>query len=269
MPAAFIEFVDSHFVRSTPIAFTESKMSRKLVWCIALSAATVFCPGTARAALLLDFFGGVDPTTHQDWADAGVPGDTSTFAGGTITGIGGVFNITGGMTATVTGGFSFNGGAFANGMLTDYRAVSGFNAASVSIGGFDNTLTSSLGDMAGNTFTMQPDTNYTLILFGAGDTDGQDSTFTFNGVSKTTSSVIVGTADDAGHSVAFDFTTPASLVGYTIDFTFQGNSSQFAAWNGAAITATAVPEPASIGFVAASGLLFVAGRRIKQRHTKS
>ncbi|MFK7737689.1 MAG: hypothetical protein AB8B50_16765, partial [Pirellulaceae bacterium] len=160
---------------------------------------------SAKADFVLDAFGGVDSTTHLDWSNAGVPGDTSTYAGGTVTASGGVFNISGGLTASVVDETNiFNGGQFgSNNLLNDYIYVQD-GTATVSLGGFDNTLTSTLGDMNGNTFTMLPDTDYTLYLFGAGDSNGQDTTFTFNGVSKTTSDLIVGTAPDAGHSVTFD-----------------------------------------------------------------
>lgn len=241
-------------------------MSRAFIATIAF-AAIAFQSTNAQAGLLLDFFGGVDPTTHQDWADAGVIGDTSTFAGGTISG-GGVFNITGGLTATASGNFPFNGNAFNNGMLTDYLAVQNATG-SVVLGGFENVLTSTLGDMNGNTFAMLPSTDYVLTLFGAGDSDGQDTLFTFNGLSQATSPTIVGTAADGGHSVDFAFTTPSDLTGYTLAFDFQNNTSAFAAFNGAAITASAVPEPSSLAILAGTGLIGLVRQRRKRNRNSA
>ncbi|MFK7737997.1 MAG: hypothetical protein AB8B50_18350 [Pirellulaceae bacterium] len=126
---------------------------------------------------MLDAFGGETPTTHLDWSNAGVPGDTSTFAGGTVNF--GAFNVSG-LTASVSGGTPFippGGGVFgSNNMLNDYVYIQN-GSVDVSLGGFENTMTSTLGDMNGNTFTMLPDTDYPLYLFGAGDSNGQDTTF--------------------------------------------------------------------------------------------
>ncbi|MGJ8638602.1 MAG: PEP-CTERM sorting domain-containing protein [Opitutaceae bacterium] len=210
------------------------------------------CQLSHADALLIDAYNNADPTSYTSWVDAGVTEDISTAAGGTILTSGAVFNI-GTMTASVTGeSGSFNGGVPANPMLNDYHYVNS-GTATVSIGGFEDgsgnaqTMTSTLNDMATNTFTLLADQDYKLYLFGAGDNDGQDTTFTFDSVSKTTSPTIIGAAEDS-HFVTYDFTTGSDLTGFTLDFTFTNNTSAFGAWNGLALVA--VPEPSSFGLIA-------------------
>lgn len=227
-------------------------MKKKLLTLSSLAVVSAF--HSANGALLVDIFAGVDPTSASAWADAGVVEDLSAAAGGTINGS--VFNISN-LTATVAGSSgTFNGGAFSNPMLTDY--LFNFGTMTISLGGFEtagvaNTMTSSLGDMNGNSFTLATNTAYTLYLFGAGDQDGQEASFTFDGVSKATSPTIVGSAANAGHFVTFDLVTGSDLSGFTIDFSVDGVGGNNGAFNGLALVPTPVPEP-STGLLALGGL---------------
>jgi hypothetical protein len=250
----------------------------------------------ASAQLLIDRFGNGtagNPTSSANWANAGVTEDLSAAAGGTIAG--GVFNLPG-LTQTVTGGVG-GGGALTftsptSAMLNGY--LFGFGnggSTTISLGGFVDgngvaqTLTTSAGapyvDLRGNSFTLQANQTYKLYLFGAGDKNNQNAAFTFNGVTKTTNPLIVGTAPDAGHSVTFEFTTGADLTGFTLDFTINSAASNVYAFNGlalvavnAAVNAAAdadadayvdIPEPASFAFL--SGLLGLGLMAMKRRRS--
>lgn len=214
------------------------------------------------SVLLLDQFAGQDPTALSDWGNAGVTEDISSAAVGNFNGSGPAFNISGGLTIAESGASgSFNGGTYSDSiMLSGYLYA--FGTANVSISGFENTLTTDAGGAFGsfagdNTFTMLPNRDYKLYLFGSGDNDDQNTTFVYGGVSKSTSPVIVGSATDADHYVTYEFTTPADLAGYSIDFTYGPEGTSNGAFNGAAIVALPVPEPTSLayfGIAALSGL---------------
>jgi hypothetical protein len=232
----------------------------------------------ASAQLLIDRFGNGtagDPTSSADWANAGVTEDLSAAAGGTIAAS--VFNLTG-LTATVTGSDGLFGSSGAN-TFADSAMLNGYQfdfasqgAINVSLGGFEtggvaNTLTTSLTapyvDLRGNSFTLQAEQDYKLYLFGAGNADNQNTAFTFNGVTKTTSALIVGSDTDAGHFVTYEFTTDADLTGFTLDFTMTGDASNVFAFNGLALVA--VPEPSSYALL--SGLLVLGLVATKRRRS--
>lgn len=222
---------------------------------VGILTAVVFsiCQIAGADALLIDGYRNVNPSSYTNWVNAGVAEDISNGAGGTINSGGTVYNING-MTASVSGAGSWSGTFPANGMLNDYLSVNS-GTASVSIGGLDTGVTTDgysteiYGDMEGNTFTLQADQQYKLYLFGMGDADGQDTTFTFDGVSKTTSSVLAGPEDS--HYVTYEFTTGADVSDYSLDFTFSNNTAQYAAFNGLALVA--IPEPATLGLITAFG----------------
>lgn len=212
------------------------------------------CQMAGADALLIDAYASADPADTSAWVNAGITQDISGGAGGTSHNNGNTYNclnldIT---VAGLAGGAS--GGVPGNNMLNDYH-YSKNGTASVSIGGLvdefgaANTLTSSLGGMAGNTFTLQANQDYVLYLFGIGDTTGQNTAFTFDGVTKTTSGDTAGAEDS--HFVTYEFSTGADLTGYTVDFTYTGDTTIYGAWNGAAIVA--IPEPATLGLLAAFG----------------
>lgn len=226
------------------------------------------CQLSSAEALLIDAYDNADPASYTSWVNAGVTEDISTGTGGTILRTGAVFNINT-MTASVTGeSGDFNGGVPGNNMLNDYIYVQN-TIATVSIGGFEDgvgnaqTMTSTLGDMNTNTFTLQANQDYKLYLFGAGDTDGQDTSFTFDSITKTTSATIIGSAENS-HFVTYEFTTGSDLTGFTLDFSYTNNTSAFAAWNGLALIA--IPEPSGFGLIAGALALGVV---IIRRRAKS
>lgn len=216
------------------------------------------CQFASADAFLIDSFDNADPSSYTAWVNAGVTEDISDAAGGTIL-LGNIYNISG-MTASHTGtSGNFNGGVPGNDMLNDYSYVNN-GTASVSIGGLDTGVTTAAtyGDMGGNTFTLQANQDYKLYLFGVGDSDGQDTVFTFDGVSKTTAGDLAGAEDS--HYVTYEFTTGADVTDYTLDFTYSNNNSAYAGWNGLALVA--IPEPATLGLITAfgGGLLFIRRR---------
>ncbi|GEM_PF-2798794 len=229
----------------------------------------------SKAQLLIDVFSEVDPTSSDEWSNAGVVEDLSAAAAGTNNGYNRMFNISGGLTVSRTSGISGSGGsAFPdNNMLKDYAFSS--NSISFSFGGFEsggfaNTLTTTdnIIGLIGNEFTLEADTAYRLYLFGAGDDDGQNAAFTFDGVTKTTSPLIVGTAEDADHFVTFDFVTESDLTGFTLDFTVDRADSKYAIINGLALVAikssetVSIPEPSS--YVVLFGLFALTGVSVRR-----
>ncbi len=233
----------------------------KLTKIIGISAVSLASTAIVNAQLLVDQFAGVDPADSSPWTDAGVVEDLSGAAGGTLNG--GIFNITN-LTAAVTGAaFSFNGSNYSNDVLNGYMVLSG--TATYSFGGFEsggvaNTMISSLGAMDGNSFTLEADTDYLLYLFGSGDGDNQNTAFTFDGETKSTSVAISGTAADAGHFVTFDFTTGSDLTGFTLDFTAGPGAGSNGIFNGLALVA--VPEPSSYAVI--FGMLALTGACVRR-----
>jgi hypothetical protein len=216
------------------------------------------CQFASADAFLIDSYDNADPASYTAWVNAGVTEDISDAAGGSLY-RGTVYNITG-MTASHTGySGDFNGGVPGNDMLNDYSYVNN-STASVSIGGLDTgvTTTGAYAGLGGNSFTLQADQEYKLYLFGVGDTTGQDTVFTFDGVSKTTAGDLAGAEDS--HYVTYEFTTGADVTGYTLDFTYSNNTSAYAGWNGLALVA--IPEPATMGLIGCfgGGLLFIRRR---------
>ncbi|WP_246114297.1 PEP-CTERM sorting domain-containing protein [Rubripirellula tenax] len=227
----------------------------------------LFATNAQADILLMDMFAGVDPTTTAGWTSAGFSEDLTNAAAFNYNGA--IFNISGGLTMSTTGAYGgFLGSNYpGNDMLNGYAFT--FETIAVSVGGFEtggvaNTLTTSgtFAGVGGNTFTLQANQKYELYLFGSGDNNDQNTTFVFDGVSKSTSPTILGTADNAGHFVTYDFTTGSDLSGFTLDFTFGPEGSSNGAFNGFALASvTAVPEPSSLALVACTGLAGVIFRR--------
>ncbi len=261
---------------------------KKLTFTAYVAIVLLGSSANANDTLLIHRYVSANPSGFDNWADAGVLGDLSDAAVGTVGGAansGSVFNISN-LTAVESGASgtfrgsnpSFGGVRFPdNELLNNYAFVNTADAVySLTLGGFvdvngnPNTLTTqnlpAVSYATGNSFTLQADQEYRLYLFGVGYRNGQNSTFTFNSVSKTTNSgqVLVESDNTENlHFVTFDFTTPSDLTGWTLNFTMQrtawldsgtGNSGAF---NGLAIAA--IPEPSTfallgIALVAAIGL---------------
>ncbi len=209
------------------------------------------------AALLGDQYAGQDPTTIQNWVDAGVIEDISDAAAFNYNG--GVFNISGALTETATGSFNtyYANGKYGNNVLLNGYAYGG--PVAISVGGFAdangnaNTFTTNgspgtgFAGAGGNTFILQANQNYKLYLFGTGDNNNQNASFTYDGVTKTTSSVIPGATNS--HFVTYDLTTPNNLAGYTLDFSWGAgitNGDGSGHYNGFALVSAAVPEPSTV-----------------------
>lgn len=237
---------------------------RAKIGILSVFSVTALFQSASGASLLIDAYGGQDPTLASNWSDAGVTEDVSDGAGGTFHSAFGTFNISGGLGFSHTGVTGdFNAPTFSgNTMLNNYWYVDGGGVNTVTIDGFQtggvaNTLTSSLGTMADNTFTIGINQTYRLYLFGAGNANDQNTTFTFDGISKTTNSSIVGTSANDGHFVTYDFTTGADLTGFNLVFNYQ-NASSTAAFNGLALVA--IPE-SSAALLGSLGLLALFRRR--------
>jgi hypothetical protein len=180
-----------------------------------------------------------NPTSFADWSDAGVIEDLSSGAAGAVfEEDGSVVNyLSGGVAFTRSSQTGYGGDTYspANNMLNDYWHVKN-GTDNVSITGLENVLTTGVfAGLNGNIFSLQANQEYRLYLFGSGDNNDQDAEFTFNGETKSTSASVVGTAADAGHYVTFDFTTPADVTGYSLDFSYANKSSEYAALNGLAL----------------------------------
>lgn len=225
---------------------------KKQVTLLSILGFTFFVPFANGASLLIDMFGGSsDPTSSTDWSNAGVTEDLTGAAGGTFTSGFGTFNISGGIDRTTSGITSnFAAATFVgNTMLNSYFYVDGGLSANVTItglangSGVPNTLTGALGSMTG-TFAIASNQQYKLYLFGAGDNNGQNTTFTFQGVDKTTNPTIVGTPANDNHFVTYDFTTPSDLTGYQLSIDFKNPGTSSGAFNGLAIIQ--IPEPSAV-----------------------
>ncbi len=223
-------------------------------------------PCANGAALLIDLYApSANPTSSTDWSNAGVTESLTGAAGGTFTAGIGTFNISGGIGSSLTGSSGSSSAATfpGNTMLNSYIYSLPGGSVTITItglangSGVPNNLTGALGSMTG-TFTIAANQAYKLYLFGAGDANNQNTTFTVGGINKTTSTPIIGTAANAGHFVTYDLTTPSNLTGYTLPISFTGGSGSFGALNGLALVQ--VPEP-SVALLGGLGMLALLRRR--------
>ncbi len=212
---------------------------------------------SSGAALLGDQYAGQDPTTIADWVNAGVTEDLTGAAAFNYNGQ--PFNISGGLTETATGNFNtYFGNAYGNSstgntFLNGYAYGSG--PVNISVGGFANssgvanTFTtdgspgSGFAGAGGNTFTLLANQSYKLYLFGTGNANTQNASFTFGGITKTTSSVIPGATNS--HFVTYDLTTPTNLAGYTLNFSWGAGitgGDGDGHYNGFALVAVSAPS---------------------------
>lgn len=237
-------------------------------------------------ALLVDANQNAIPTSTAAWTNAGVTENLTGAAGAVIntpatqngSASSPTVQFTDNLTVTGTWNSTFPGTqnpgtvGYTNAMLNDYIVYDGnFNVSApvvVTLGGFGSTITSTMPGVTGS-FTLQPLTACKLYLFGAGDSNGQDTAFTFNpvtpgnvtgGVTRTTSPTVIGTEN--GHFVSYNFVTPADLTGYTIQFTYDNaTNTRFSAWNGAAIV---VPEPTTFAMLLGGVGMLVGFRRSRR-----
>jgi hypothetical protein len=122
-----------------------------------------------------------------------------------------------------------------------------------------NTIT-----IGGLTSELTANTDYALYLWGIGDGVGQEATFAFGGDTITVSATADPDSATADNFLAkFTFNTGA-IVSDTQEIGWYAGSDEsgtdFAGFNGFAIVA--IPEPATLGLISATGgaLLFL--RRI-------
>lgn len=148
----------------------------------------------------------------------------------------------------------FNGAEFSDGLIRDYMALfSPTTGRQVSVTGLASYLA--------------PSTEYFAYIFGAGDANNQNSTFTLQSTvgtiavgSGTTSATIDGSGVGDNHFVKLRFTTPSDMTGYDFRFNWtQGTAGNTTALNGFAIVA--VPEPSTALLGGLSALLLLARRR--------
>ena len=241
------------------------KMKTTVSGLLALFAVSGICQTAQADALLIDVGGAGTPDSTSPWVSAGVTEDLTGAVGAQISGSGGVTQINN-LTTDLTGNSGWNGGQtsgtlFTSTMLDDYmigdNTIDANGYVHVTLGGFDNTMTSTMTGLSGD-FTLQANSQYKVYLFGSGDNTGQNTKFTLGGVEKVTTA---NTLVENEHYVTYDISTPSSLSGYTIDFTFQNdNDGRFSGWNGAAIVA--IPEPATMGLISIFGAGLLFARRI-------
>lgn len=250
----------------------------------------------ANGILLIDRYvdggPGGNPQSFSEWNHAGVMGDLSNAAAGTVGGAansGSVFNINNltAVEAGANGNFrptdpGFGGLRFPdNQLLNSYAFVNTAEAVySLTLGGFVDAngnpralTTSNTGPLSyanGNSFTLQAEQEYRLYLFGVGFRNGQNSEFTFDGITKTTNpgQVLVESDNTENlHFVTFDFTTPSDLTGWNLNFTMKMTdwavppAVNAAGFNGLALVA--IPEPST--FVLLGFALVLAGRLYRRR----
>jgi hypothetical protein len=255
------------------------------------------CASLSAQALLIDRFVEQNPQGFSNWTNAGVVGDLSNAAVGSISGAANssaaVSNITNlnfaesGAAGTFRGNnATFGGVRFPdNNLLNSYAFVNTTAAVySMTLSGFVDgsgtpvTLTTPSNNTfvpfaAGNSFTLEANQLYRLYLFGVGYRNGQNSAFTFNNETKITNSGQVSVESDNTqdlHYVTFDFTTPSDLTGFMLSFTMQmtdwsvapaGNAGAF---NGLALVA--IPEPSTFAFL--GGLLALGMVVIRRRNRR-
>jgi hypothetical protein len=213
-----------------------------------------------------------NPTSTADWSNAGVPGDLSDAAGGTLHTNGDVYSISGlTLTTSVVSDSGWAANTFPdNQMLNDLWNIKE-GTATVSLGGFQtagtaNTLTTDglsgagFAGLGGNTFTLEANQDYTLYLFGVGNDTDQNTTFTFDGIGKSTVATAAG-LNENGHFVTYDFTTAADLTGFTLDFSFANNTTVWGSFNGLALVT--VPETSSYALI--GGCLALTSVMVRRR----
>lgn len=141
-------------------------------------------------------------------------------------------------------------GASPNAVVRDYIYGADAGPVEMQISGLSTLLT-------GNT-------TYALYLVGAGNADGQGTSFTFGGNTLNSTSIGV-VADPSLAAVRFEFTTDP-VAADTLNFTWDQLSpvNTYSALNGFAIAA--VPEPSTFGLIGiCSAALFLSRRAIRRQ----
>jgi hypothetical protein len=200
----------------------------------------------ANAQLLLDRFVAENPAGAINWSNAGVKEDIRGAAIGSIGGSANeaeIYNLSnlsvverGASNLSRPNNPSFGGLRFPeNPLLNSYvwfttetyhLELDGF----VDERGTPRVLTTHgwapFEDARNRFFMIRPNQTYRLYLFGVGYRDGQNTTFIFKGEEKTTNPAghIMGSSEDA-HYVVFEFTTPADLRGWKLEFSARRTNS--------------------------------------------
>lgn len=215
-------------------------------------AISVLAASQGSAVVLFDFNQHAGPAARigddaiasfSDYTNAGVQEDLS---GSTIYSVRGAMGA-GPISLSLTNSWSsWSNLGFGNRLLDDYLWMSGGGPNMISTTGWSSVLA--------------PSTIYALYVFGYGDAQGQNSSFTFNGVSITPSNdsspSVLG---QDGRYARFEFRTgpvPIDEIDFSWDFGPGGNA--FTALNGFAVVA--VPEPA-MSWIWLVALLPLARRR--------
>lgn len=148
--------------------------------------------------------------------------------------------------------YSAFGGTDDNAVLADYLYLQdGAEAGPVTL------------QISGLSGLLDGNTTYALYLIGAGNNTDQGASFTFDSITKSTTSA----ATDPDAAVRFTFTTAATAAD-TLDFTWERiGSNTYSGFNGFAIAA--VPEPATIGLIGVSGLFLIINRRARLRQKEA
>lgn len=228
-------------------------MKHKLLTCIAAAAAVQF---VTAAPILWDITVDSDYSTNADVADFTAAGVSEDLTGASVSTVLGA--VSGTMTADNGVTLSFADGESAKGTYANENEMTGAGAALIC--DYINTknngpLTMTIGGLSSQ---LEADTTYSFYLWGIGDSEDQNSTFTFGGTEITVGSADPDNADASDYMAEFTFTTE-STVSDTLEFIWD-DSNERSALNGFAIVA--VPEPATFGLFAAVGgaVLFIRRR---------
>lgn len=221
---------------------------------IALTGALVSQADT----ILWDINYDVNPANQATNSDFTALGITEDLTGATVSQVIASTNSTmsdGTISLSYISGLAFNafGDTGSNPVLGDYLYLQdGEEAGPVTM------------QISGLNGVLVENTTYALYLIGAGNgTDpDQGALFTFDSISKSTTSA--GTDPEA--TARFTFTATAAD---TLDFTWErlGVSNTYSGFNGFAIVA--VPEPATIGLVGISGGFLMLYRRLVRRSRRT
>jgi hypothetical protein len=219
-----------------------------------LAGILVATAGSANAAsVLFDVNrrnGPVGPTTLQDFIDAGVTEDLTGATALSVEGSPNSAMTVGGITLSYAVGTAFgdfSNASFGNKLLDDYIFLTG-------------ALTAVTMEISGLASVLDPNTDYALYLFGAGDSLDQGADFTFGGQTISTPPNAPPVLEDARFAL-FSFTT-GGAVSDTLQFDWDRGARSFSGMNGFAIVES-VPEP-GVAMLLGLGLALVGLGRLRR-----